>query len=111
MIERQQTSAHEGESDEFPRRRRFRGHWLHFLNIFLVMVCTMETTKRWLDPDDLLIQNGFVLAALWVVTAVVAFAARKRAPQWESLWEPFRKSGPWKDEESARRDWSRRWDE
>ena len=107
MIEWQQDSLREGESDEFPRRRRFRVHWLGLLNSFLVVVCTMETTKRWVQPDYVYIQNGFVLAALWVVTAVVAVVAWKRAPQWES----FRKSEPWKDEEGARRDWSRRWDD
>ena len=107
MIERQQLSPREGESDEYPRRRRFRVHWLHFPYGFLLTVCTMETTKRWVQPDYVYIQNEFVLAALWVVTAVVAVAAWKRTPQWES----FGKSEPWKDEKGARRDWSRRWDE
>ena len=66
----------------------------------------METAKRWVDPDHLFIQNVFVLAALWVVTAVAAVAAGKRRLQWD-----FRKSEPWKDEEGVRRDWSRRWDD
>ena len=107
MIECQQASPRAGESDEFPRRRRLRAHWLHFLSGCLISGCTMETAKRWVNPDHLFIQNGFVLAALWVVTAVVAVAAGKRP----LLWEPFRKSEPWKDEEGARRDWSRRWDD
>lgn len=103
----QQDSSREGDSDEFPRRRRLRVHWTFLLYNFLVGVCTMETGKRWVDPDGLFIQNDLVLAALWGVAAVSTVIGWKRTPQWESL----RQSEPWKDEEGLRRDWSRRWDD
>ena len=67
VIGSQQDPPREGESHEIPRRRRLRVHWLFILHIFLVVVCIMETTKRWVHSEYVYIENEFILAG--VVTA------------------------------------------